>query len=121
MSEAVDIEDNPFLISALAISMFLGLVIGIGGAVGIILTLKAYSVRFWEALEHKRRYGLVKKSIENRNQQEVREAQQAAEDEEDLMLGNPEDEEEEKQEYEVFEEEEQIKMAIGSNIIPGYG
>lgn len=48
--------DNPFLFAALMVSLFIGLVGGIGGCVGLFLLLKRYSVKFWMALEHRRRY-----------------------------------------------------------------
>lgn len=68
---SIKILDNPFLFSALIISLFLGFSAALAGTIGAYFFLKSFSLKFWKKLEHQRRYKRCKKTVDSRRQEEV--------------------------------------------------
>lgn len=63
----IEFGDNPFLIAAMSISLFIALGAGIGGALVCMNFIRSSSDKLWDRIEHIRRYKNVKKALQERN------------------------------------------------------
>ncbi|CAG9313576.1 unnamed protein product [Blepharisma stoltei] len=109
----IKILDNPFLFSALMISLFLGFSAGLAAMVGIYFCLRSFSVKFWKKLEHQRRYNRCKKTVEemkNENMTVMEENDNENDDENDENDDNEEEQEE--------GEEESDEPTPGEGLLP---
>ena len=93
----IKLTENPYLLAALIISCVLGLAGGLGGGVGAYFGLTYMATKYYEAMEHSRRYNMCKGTVESRNKEEMS-------PEEILEL------EEDPSEHEVSEEEDENQV-----------
>ncbi|CAG9334001.1 unnamed protein product [Blepharisma stoltei] len=109
----IKLTDNPFLLAALSISLFLGFVCGLGGAFGFYIFLKNLADIVWRKLEHKRRFLVLRNTVEtrirdNRSAKEILNELDEDDEENDENNENNENEKEEVEGNEGKEEEDQV-------------
>ena len=98
----VELKDNIFLLLALVISCFLGLVGGVGGAFGAYFALKYMIRHYFETMEHSKRYKKCRTTVEQRNKVENLEGTFLEEEEEEPVDPFLQEDDQENNQYDIM-------------------